>query len=217
MLCKEVIAIAISDSYSTVAEYKAAIGRAESWATDAARDATILLNLTGISRYIERKLGRCFNKDAASVARLYMRDQLKDPTLLWVDDLAATPTSIIIDSGNDGAFGETALVAADYELWPLNAAYGPEARPWDRIKATPWGAKVEWPHSVRVQVTAQWGWPAVPQAIKDATIQLAALLRLETPRATRQIPEMGNAIESSREAQDIIKSLLAAYGKMTLL
>lgn len=199
--------MAIGDSYATAAEYRTATGM-----TDTTQDTAILNNLKSISRVIEAKLGRFFNKDVSAVARLYFREALKKADVLYVDDLVSV-TTIKIDKDNDGSFAdETALVAADFELHPLNALQGPEARPYTEIWTTPWGAEGTWASGLRIQVTGVFGWPAVPQAIKDATIQLGALLRIETPRATRRIPELGEAIEASREAQSIVKDLMRAYG-----
>ena len=141
------------------------------------------MDLKAVSRYLDRMLGRSFTKDAEAVARIFVRQPQGDPRVLWVDDLAVVPASIKIDENGDGGFaGETALAADDFELWPLNADKGPEARPWTMIHLPPSGGRAGWPAGRRVEVTAQWGWPAVPEAIARATAHLTAVLRLETPQ-----------------------------------
>lgn len=201
---------AIGDPYCTVVDYKARIGSAAAWATDATRDAVVLSQLKAISRYIDRRVGRFFTKDAAAVARLYFRELYKDATVLVVDDLVSV-TTIKVDVNDDGSFAETALATADYELRPLNADKGPEPRPYTQIYATRVGAQRAWPAGIRIQVTGVYGWPAVPEAIQDATVQLAGILRIESPLATMRIPEIGEAIEASAEARQLLAGLVAMY------
>jgi hypothetical protein len=201
--------MAIGDAYETAANYRTAIGK-----TDTGSDTQILTDLTAISRYLEDKLERFFNKDAADVTRIY--EVPASQAELRIDDLSAAPTSITIDEDGDGSFtDETALTSSDYELLPLNAAVGPEARPYTRIGMTSWGDYGSWTKGQRVQIIGRWGWPAVPQAIKTATIQLTAILRTESPRATARIPELCDVIQASPEAQSIIRALTDNYRRFT--
>ena len=202
--------MAVTDAYATAAAYRKLISK-----TDSAEDAEIDMDLKAVSRYLDRMLGRSFTKDAEAVARIFVRQPQGDPRVLWVDDLAVVPASIKIDENGDGGFaGETALAAHDFELWPLNADKGPEPRPWTMIHLPPSGGRAGWPAGRRVEVTAQWGWPAIPEAIARATAHLTAVLRLETPRATRRVPELGDAFEASREAQGIVRELAGAYRRV---
>lgn len=197
--------MAVTDAYATAVQYRGIISK-----SDIADDAAILVDLTAISRYMEGRLGRFFTQDAAAVSRLYVPSE--STTVLRVDDLSAAPSSVKIDDDDDGVFtDETALAAADYELCPLNADKGPEVYPWDSIRLTPWGSRSYFPAGVRVQVTAKFGWPAVPSAIQRACIHLTAILRLESPRATRRIQELDQVIETSPDAQRIIRQLTQQY------
>lgn len=212
--------MAITDAYVSAKEYRDVTGKP----VDSA-DARIDLDLKAISRYLERKLGRFFTVDASDQTRVYIpnwhggsfRGRMGGRTILYIDDLSAAPTSIKIDKDGDGSFAdETALATTDYELHPLNASLGPEATPYTSIVLTPWGDEVTWPEGDRVQIVGKWGWPAIPEAIKRATIEIAALLRIETPRATNRIPEgFGQAIESSPQAQQIIWQIANAYKRVT--
>lgn len=194
---------AVTDSYATAAEYRAMIEM-----TDTGKDTDIEQDLAAISRYIEKRLGRFFNKDADPVARIYTAPAAGPR--LWIDDLAEAPTAVKIDSNRDGTF-ETELASTEYEPWPLNADKGPEPRSYIRLDLTPWGSRPCFIKGDRVEITARWGWPSVPAAIKSATIQLTAILRLETPRATRRIPELGEVVEASPDAQIIIRQLIDVY------
>jgi hypothetical protein len=221
--------MAVIDAYATVENYRAVISK-----SDAGEDAEILTDLTAISRYLDKKLSRFFTKDVAAVTRTYTPGpagvarpgwaEAENPyaagglqRVLYIDDLVVL-TSIKIDEDHDGSFAdETALVASDYQLQPLNAAVGSEPRPYTGIELTEWGTKNAFTPGTQVEVSATWGWPAVPQAIERATIHFAAILRLESPRATRRIAEgFEGAIETSRNAQDIISELEKHYKRVRL-
>ena len=195
--------MAITDAYATVSQYRSVVGK-----TDTAQDGDIQTDLAAISRYLDGKMGRFFTRDVNAVARIYVPED-SGPTL-WVDDLSAAPTSIRVDSESDGQYATT-LTTADYELLPLNANKGSEPRPYTRIRVTPWGDYSEFVEGVRVEVTARYGWPAVPDAIHRATIHMTAILRLETPRATRRIAELGDIMEASPDAMSIVRQLTDQY------
>ena len=195
--------MAVTSAYATAVEYRGTIGK-----TDQGDDDHILNDLTAVSRYIEGKLGRFFNQDAEDVARVYVPPA--SVSAIWIDDLSAAPTTVKLDTDGDNTFSAT-LESTDYDLLPLNAAKGPEPRPYTRIGMTAWGDYGCFVRGQRVEITGKWGWPAVPGAIKQATIHLTAILRLESPRATRRIPELGEAIEASPDAQHIIRQLTDQY------
>ena len=198
--------MSVTDAYTTSVEYRAVTG-----ATDSGNDAEILKDLGAISRYLDGKLGRFFTKDASAVARVYIpHDNIK---AIWVDDISETPTSVKLDTGGDGQFATT-LESTDFELLPLNADKGPEPRPYMQVGMTPWGSYKCFQKNIRVEVTAKFGWPSVPGAIQRATIHLAAILRLETPRATRRIAELGDIMEASPDAMSIIRQLTDRYKRI---
>lgn len=197
--------MALSDAYATAAEYRAVIDK-----TDTGSDDDILTALTVVTRQLENELHRFFNKDASDATRVYVPESRSRD--LWIDDLSAAPTSVTIDTDGDGDFDdEDALAATDYEPWPLNATLEPEPQPYTRLHLPPWSTVGLWTPDLRVQVIGKSGWPSVPPAIKRATIELTALLRLETPRATQRISEMEGTIQASPQAQGIIKRLYAPY------
>ena len=203
--------MAIGDAYATAAEY-----RAHKRGSLTGDDTEILVVLKAMSRLIDRRTGRAttgFNVDAADVKRTFYPDPLaQDARTLDIAPLSAAPTTIKIDTDGDGVFtDETALAATDFELLPANALLGPEARPYTQVRLTPWGTYAGWPSKLRVEVDGRWGWAAVPGAIKLATLELAALYRLETPRATASISEIGSTVETSGAAHAIIARLERAY------
>ncbi len=187
--------------YATAEEYRNQLKMTE----DEGRDSEIEQDLTAISKHIDKRTGRFFTKDAEPVTRIYEAAQGRK---IYVDDIAEAPTEIVI---NFGGISDLTLEPGDYDLWPYNADKGPEPRPWIRIDLSRRGSLPLFHLGDMVSVTAKFGWPEVPEAIKIATIQITALLRLETPRATRRIPELGDAIETSMDAQRLIKQLVDPY------
>jgi hypothetical protein len=187
--------------------------------TNSADDTTIILPAAkAVSRYMDLRLGRFFTKDAAALAREYSTRDLgadgdRASGLLYVDDIATTAgLSILVDTLQVGSFaGLTPLAATEYELRPRNAALGPDPWPYTEIALTSWGTSA-W--SGPVQITAVWGWPAVPEAIKQACIQLVGILLMKSPRATREVNlGLGTVLATSSAAQSIIGELMSVYSR----
>lgn len=188
----------LSDAYASAAEYRQVIDM-----TDTGKDDEINKDLQAISRVIDGKMGRFFNKDADAVQRTYIAPA--HTLRLWVDDMAEAPVAVKTDY-IDGSY-KTTFDPGDYDLVPFNADKEPEPRPFTLIMFRDrYLCKGQ-----RVEVTCKFGWPEVPVAITRATIQLTAILRLESARATRRIPEMGDIIEASPDAMHIIRQLMDDY------
>jgi hypothetical protein len=204
--------LAVTDAYASAATYRGLISK-----TDTGEDAEILTDLTAISRYMERRLGRFFTTDANNVNRVYQTVQYSNqPKSLFIDDLV-TVDHIKVDEDDDGSFGdESAWATTDYELRPRNAADGPEPGPYTEVFIPPWSSKDLWGQH-RVEIGGKFGWPAVPSAIEQACVQLTGILRLETPRATRSVNVGAETVlETSRQAQEIVTVLMAVYAKRSL-
>jgi hypothetical protein len=204
--------LAVTDAYATAATYRALISK-----SDTGEDAEILTDLTAVSRYIERRVGRFFTVDAGNTERVYRATDLSnEPKSLFIDDLVSV-SHIKVDTNDDGSFsGEDSWATTDYELYPLNAADGPEPQPYTRIFIPSWSTKNLWGQH-RVEVQGKFGWPAIPAAIERATVHLTGILRLETPRATRQVNIGVNRVEeTSRAAQEIVMALIDKYSRKSL-
>ena len=201
--------MAVTDPLAFVADYEAAFGSGVDNVEELGRQ------LSAVSRWIEWRCGQQFARDAAAVARVFVGD---GTPRLWLEtNLGATPTAVAIDVNNDGSYAG-AVAAGSLEPWPLNAAIGPEARPWRALDLRPWATDyTSWPAGLRVRVTAVWGWPAVPEAVRQACVQLTAILRIESPRATSTVDELGRAIGMSSAASRIVDSLLEAYPRVPVV
>lgn len=145
-------------------------------------DETHISNaLDSASRAIDQHCQRVFYTTAttATFVPTDLYCLLLAETDVWVGDLVSV-TSLSTDGSGDGTY-ETAWSESDYQLWPVNAAAGPEARPYTEIRAV--GSKLfpvpysRFQRANRVQITGTFGWPtAVPSAVKEACLMLAAEL-----------------------------------------
>lgn len=155
----------ITNGYCTLADLKTVLR-----IVDTVDDVMLEARITEASRVIDQHCDRRFYADATASARTYAA---VDDELLYVDDIA-TATGLIVktDTNGDGTYATT-LTASQYQVEPLNAvAQGIPIRYIRTIGVTlptrsaPAG----------VQVTAKWGWPAVPAPVTSACILLAGRL-----------------------------------------
>lgn len=228
--------MALSDPYVTAEEYKAAKGKVA-----AGQDLAITMQLTGVARYIDAKLNKPygFGKDSVATPRILTpvdddrslldgrgriggygsldHRSLFDGRNLFADEeyeiASAVGLEIRVDLNRVGNFvGLTPFSATDYQLKPLNAALRPEPRPYTNIYIPWWSTAYRWSSLAPVQVTAIWGWPAVPKAIQMVNIELTAIWREESSRATNRFTDLGDFLSNSRESRDMVNSLMLPYG-----
>jgi len=217
---------AVTDAYATAEQY-----RTTTTIDSAALDDDVIVDLTAISRYMEKRLGRFFTKDAADVARQFytshsgtLLPEAENPwklcrgeRFLHVDDMSAAPTSVKVDENADGVCETTWTVGTDCVVWPMNALKGPEPKPYTALFIPDWTTQdLNWPPARLVTITAKWGWPAIPKAIERGCIHLTAILRLETPRAKSSVSEIGEVLGTSKDANAIINELIRYYGKIAI-
>jgi hypothetical protein len=158
--------LALGDAYATVAEFK---GYADH-ISDSTDDTQITEVLLQASRALEHVCGRQFNKTTTAAARVYHPDSCGRVS---PDDFHTTTDLVIkTDSAGDGTYATT-LTSSDYTLQPLNGIVdGESGWPYSTIL----GVNVTFTTGLvipPVQVTAQWGWNAVPTNVKVACIYLA--------------------------------------------
>lgn len=186
-------------------------------ATETFADADITRAIAAASRAIEDICARRFWLDAdAEQVRYYTARSRK---LLEVDDLVVL-TSLLTDSNGDGVFEQTWAVNSDFVLEPLNAAA--DIEPYTAIRRHPNGS-FRFPGSLPrgVKVTGQFGWPAVPDGIVEATGILATRLL----RRSREAPfgvigfalEQGAAVASLARNDPDVMMLAGPYIRILML
>jgi len=192
-------------SYATLAEFKSAIGITDS--TDdtplqSVLDATDAL----IDLYCDRKQGfgtatetRYYNADAWEYC---LTDDLVSVTTLSTDDLA------------DGTYSTTWTAGTDYNLAPGNAAL--DGWPYTQIDASVTYPK-NFPKEVYrgVKVVGVFGWPAVPQAVKQAAlIQAGAVWSSRTsPFGVIGSADLGGILRQTRALHPEAQVLLESFRK----
>lgn len=187
-------------AYATVLDYRAATGL-----KGADEDPRVLADLIAVSRYIDAVTGRFFGRETTDV--MLPLDVHTSGSVLLIPDLSAVPTTVKVGWPYTDFTTVTAVAATDFAMYPLNAAVGPEPRPYTLLSFRYGGFGL----GQRVQITGKWGWPAVPEAIRADTIQLTAIWRLESPRATGRVSELGEVVTASRDAQMLVHRLVDIY------
>lgn len=140
---------------------------------DVLDDFEILAVCRSISRFVDNYCDRRFFRRTATLTfapcDLYVLD---------VPDLVSV-TTLKTDPGGDGTFEQT-WATTDYQLLPVNAAAEAEPRPYTKVKAvgaytfpvlygTGYNTRTD-----RAQLVGVYGWPAVPDAVKQAAAIMAA-------------------------------------------
>ncbi len=145
-------------------------------------DNDLELAIAAASRGIDGLTGRRFWTDPGTVTRHYTP---RSANVVLIDDLV-TPVTVSVNGG-------AALVQnTDYVFEPLNAAE--DGKPYTMLTSLNSG----WPSTLRsVAVAGQWGWPAVPDPIKQATGILASRLLLRHREAPFGVVFSGADISAS--------------------
>lgn len=162
--------MAITNGYCTLAEIKEYLK-----ITDSADDALLERAVEAASRQIDGFCGRFFYDSGSASARIYRPDSLWD---LYVDDFSTSSGLIIKSDADDSGTFETTWTTADYELEPFNGVVdGIGGWPYYRIRAL---SSIQFPGNTfragTVEVTARWGWAAVPMDVENACLILATRL-----------------------------------------
>lgn len=162
--------MALGDSYATLAQLKTRLN-----IPDTNSDAALTSALSAASRSIEAYCGRQFNDAGSASARVYYPDSL---TVCKTEDFSTTNGLIVaLDFSNAGNYS-TILSATSYQLEPLNGVVdGTPGFPYNLIRLIQtwyplWYASIGDPRA-SVQITAQWGWAAVPAPVVEGCLMLA--------------------------------------------
>lgn len=153
------------DPYATVQDLEARLGKLD--------DGTFADLLDAASRAVEDFTGRQFNKDTSQTPVATARRFVAvDPQRLPVDDFHTT-TNLAI------SVNETAWLVTDVDPRPWNGIHkGMTGWPYCDLLTV---AKT-WPPGRRpkVTITAHWGWAAVPEGIRQATLDVAEVISSRT-------------------------------------
>lgn len=162
--------------------------------TDTNDDDALALAITAASRAIDRSCGRQFGLNGSAVARVYTwgKTFIEDLPAVEVDDfMTSTDLSIKLDTSGSGSYG-SALASVD--PWPWNAVA--DGRPWTHLVFRAYASGFPTALSQGVQVTANWGWTAVPDVVKQACLIQASrfFVRRDSQYGVAGSPETGTEL-----------------------
>lgn len=195
--------MAVTNGYITLANLKTYLK-----IDDSVEDVLLEQIIESASRSIDRIANRRFYLDAQASARTYRPiGNLR----VQVDDFGTTSGLVVkTDPDSTGNYGTTFTLNQDYIVEPTNAlAKGRPLTTITIVGPTAFSLPINyWP---QVQVTARWGWPAVPDDIEQATYILSADLykRKDSIGGVLGLSELG-AIRMSPLGRDIT-AMVRAY------
>jgi hypothetical protein len=203
--------MAITNGYATLAEIKAYMSISDT------TDDSLLENLVeSASRSIDRIANRRFYLDATASARLY---RAYSNIFVFVDDIGSTSGLIVkTDEDGNGTYSKTLTLNTDFILDPLTSQS--LNRPFTQLTMV--SNTESWPifpgitsNGLRpgVQVTAKWGWPAVPDDLNMACLILTADLykRKDAPGGILGLGDLG-VVRMSPIGRDVT-AMVRAYKK----
>jgi hypothetical protein len=203
----------ITNGYATRNQVKAAlrIGTADTI------DDDLIDNCVGAaSRLIDGYCNRRF-WSTGTATRVY---QAEDSFYCSIDDIAGTAITLRTSSFADGNFDVT-WTATDYQLEPLNGNLDGLTWSYDKIRAI--GdylfptVNANYGEQALVQVTAVFGWPAIPEPVTQATIIQASRIfkRYDSPLGVAGFGDLG-AIRVSRYLDPDMAQLVEPYRRMRI-
>jgi hypothetical protein len=204
----------ITNGYATRNQTKAAlrIGTADTI------DDDLIDNCVGAaSRLIDGYCNRRFWQSGTAEARVF---QAEDSFYCSIDDIAGTAITLKTSSFADGNFDVT-WTRSDYQLEPLNGNLDGLTWSYDKIRAV--GdylfptVNANYGEQALVQVTAVFGWPAVPEPVTQATIIQASRIfkRYDSPLGVAGFGDLG-AIRVSRFLDPDMAQLVEPYRRMRI-
>lgn len=178
---------------------------------DSSDDALISAINLAASDEVRQFCGRSFEVSPAQSATARVFSSLTELTC-YIDDCWSIST-VKTDTGDDGTYATT-WSASDWHALP-SGGIGPTGLagwPYTTIVSTNnvWFPYSHWPN---VQVTAKWGWAALPDAVRLAHLQVCGeLYRARTGGYDTYTTDGGfTTIRSNR----LVRDLLQPYRRMT--
>jgi hypothetical protein len=175
--------------------------------SDSVDDALLSGHIEAASRTIDDICHRSFDLDAAATARVFYPDS---QLVVRTDDIGSLDGFVLkIDENATATFN---LTITDATAEPLNALA--KGTPITKLVAY----ETYFPTDIRptVQVTARWGWPAVPEPVRSACGILAGRLfkRADSLLGVAGFGDLG-AI-TLRAVDPDVQRMLAPYVRVAL-
>lgn len=144
-------------AYLTAEELKQTLSlEQESYAND-----DIAVALSAAETAVNSETGRRFDLDGSDVERLY---QPTRRSLVEIDDCSHLTSASLASNG--GSYG--ALDVSNFRLFPLNAAA--DGQPYEELRLI----SGEFCRGDTLKIVGRFGWPSVPDSVKQATTMIAS-------------------------------------------
>ena len=181
-------------NYVALSTLKSALG-----ITGSTDDDFLNLAIDAAEQGIDDLCGRVFTAAGSTSARTYRAS----PYLAVTDDIS-TLTGLVVktDTAADGTF-DTTWASTDYQVEPLNNIT--KGRSVNNLRAIgSYTFPVYGDGQVSVEVTAKWGWPAVPDPVKQSALMLSSRLygRKASPMGVIGVGDFG-PVRISRSDPDV--------------
>lgn len=206
--------MAIVNGYATLDQLKAQMRITVS---DYLDDDRMELSIAAASRQIDAHCGRRFWQDSTVVDRQFYADNSR---ICMIDDVSTLTGLVVkVDDDDDGTFETTLTITTNFILRPLNAADMVPVHPWDELVLVDSNGAVSFPvHGTGrpgVQVTARFGWPAVPDDVTKACLVQAGLLFKadDASLGAIQFADAGVALRMQNRLHPVAEALLEPYCK----
>jgi hypothetical protein len=194
--------MAITNGYCTLAELKAAVR-----ITDSIDDTLLENAIEAASRRIDGACNRRFYADGSASARVYIASNSNQ---VMVDDIyTLTGLVVQVDTDDNGTYDATRTIGTDFSTLPLNCIAKNE--PITTLNALDYTWPISSVSRPLVQVTARWGWAAVPDAIREATVLLASrqFKRYDSPLGVAGFGDLGTIMV--RRVDPDVEAMIAPY------
>lgn len=199
--------------YATLDDLRAYLRITE--VADVEADLPLALAINAASRAVDRATDRQFGVLSTAAARYYrpVWSEVHGKWLAHIDDLMSISGISVKADTNDDAVYETTIT--DYRLWPLNAAS--DEQPWREIVFGS-GASLGTQEG-SIEITALWGWSAVPATVKNATLIQASRFykRRDSPFGIAGSPELGNELRLLAKVDPDVAVMLMPFRRWEMV
>lgn len=178
---------------------------------DTVDDTELGICITAASRAIDKACNRQFG--SASQTRVYTGhcEYVDGRIAVPVDDVMTTSgLGVKLDQGQDGTYEQTLTYQTDFDLWPWNAAS--DGIPWTHVVWRPTAAVYPAGFATELQVTATFGWTAVPTIVKNACLLQASrfFVRRDSPYGVTGSPDAGSELRLLERLDPDVAMMLAS-------
>jgi hypothetical protein len=191
--------------------------------TGTAQDNNIDTAIDSACRLIDSICGRKFSQDESVVVKTFTP---KSSIYLDTPDISTTTGLIVkLDDNDDGTFETTLILNTDYIVEPTNPRVikitggTTYYEPYNKITILDTRSSERFDPSIKnnIEITAKWGYSAVPEDIKTATLiqALRYFKRKDTPFNTYGDINTGVSELFSRLDPDV-QTILKGHKKVTL-